>query len=613
MCGISGIITRQAGAADKIIAAASTLQHRGPQYNRYWNEDSFVSFGHNRLCIIDTSEAAAQPLHYGDRYTIIHNGELYNYIELRDGLAKKGYSFTSASDTEVIVAAYAAWGKDCLQHCDGMFAFAIWDNEEKTLFAARDRFGEKPFYFYYDSEQFLFASEMKALWAAGVKKEVNYSLLYNFLTIGYTGNPADREETFYRNIHNLPPASFLFYNQSSHRLNLEQWDHFIPEEPVSISEKDAVNEFNRLFRASTMRRLRSDVPIGTSLSGGLDSSAIVATCAQLKSEQYTHHCFTAVFEGFEKSEEQQAYMVAKHFGLQHHLVRIPDKEIVPVMDKVMQHQESPIGSSSALAQYKVYEAAKAAGITVVLDGQGADEVLGGYHKYYSWYWTELFRQRSLGTSGELKAARKLGVTSPFTAAHKLAALVPDLAASMQQTRTSRKAARQPFLDKEFAFEQKRNLYYTTPATFDLAGALYFNTFVSGLEELLRLADRNSMAHAVEVRLPFLQHDLVKFLFSLPAHYKIHHGWTKWLLRKSMEEQLPGEVTWRKDKTGFETPQKQWMQGRDVQDRIMAAKNLLAEKGILSREAAKMPVQPGGTHDAGNYDWRFWSASYLFQP
>src|SRR5215213_6634793 len=226
MCGIAGILNRNGGLVSQaqIKQAISCLQHRGPESEGTWiSEDNGVALGHRRLSIIDLSPQAAQPLKYLNRYSIIHNGELYNYPEVKKRLQQKGYAFATESDTEVIVAAYAAYGNECLREFDGMFAFAIWDEEEKKLFAARDRFGEKPFFFYYDEEQLVFASELKSLWKMGITKEVNKAMLYNFLTIGYTGNPGDPQEIFYNNIKKLPAASFLSYAASTAFLSIEKY------------------------------------------------------------------------------------------------------------------------------------------------------------------------------------------------------------------------------------------------------------------------------------------------------------------------------------------------------------------------------------------------------
>jgi asparagine synthase (glutamine-hydrolysing) len=613
MCGIAGILSTNSQLVfkERIQSATKCLRHRGPDADTVWiNNDQTVALGHLRLSIIDLSKEAAQPMNLIDRYTIVHNGELYNYIELREELRQKGYQFRSESDTEVILTAYDLWGPNCLQHFEGMFAFAIWDEKEKQLFAARDRFGEKPFFFYYDEEQLLFASEIKSIWSMGVTKEVNRPMLYNFLSIGYTTNPSDPSETFYENIYKLPAASFITYAPATHRVQVEKYWQVYPE-TQKISEYDAIDQFRELFSQSIHRRLRSDVNIGTSLSGGVDSSSLVAFCHKEVSDHYTHKCFTASFENFDKDELKYANLVAKQFGLEHYVTTITANEAATLMHQIMHHQEEPIGSASPLAQYKVFQLAKQNGVTVLLDGQGADEVVAGYHKYFKWYWQELYREKKLKKSKEFKAAKDLGITEPFGLKQRLAALFPEFAAGMLQTRKAKRAFQHPDLYKDYASSNKQNSYYATPSSFNLNGALYYNTFVNGLEELLRFADRNSMAHGVEVRLPFLSHPLVEFLFSLPPDLKIHNGWTKWLLRKSVEDILPSQIVWRKDKIGFEPPQRQWMQKASVQEAIHEGKKILVEENILKPTVLNKKIQPHNAYAADNRDWKYWSASFLF--
>jgi asparagine synthase (glutamine-hydrolysing) len=370
MCGIAGITSKnkQLIKQDHITSATSSLAHRGPDDERiYINEENTIALGHRRLSVIDLSKDASQPMYCLSRYFIIHNGEVYNYIEVKEELKKKGYNFLTQSDTEIIVTAYDAYGSACLEKFDGMFAFAIWDEKEQILFAARDRFGEKPFFFYLDDEQFLFASEIKALWKMGLKKKVNLKMLYNFLSIGYTTNPFEPKETFFENIYKLPAASFLIYSASINEIKIEKY--WQPEISIdnNISEQQAIEKFSFLFSQSIKNRLRSDVPIGTSLSGGLDSSAIIAFCSQFSADQYSHKCFTASFKSFEKDELQYAKLVASTFHLEHYIIEIEENNIVALMKEVMHHQEQPIASASALAQYKVYEEAKKAGVTVLLD------------------------------------------------------------------------------------------------------------------------------------------------------------------------------------------------------------------------------------------------------
>jgi len=614
MCGIAGIVAKKVSvdAQQGVRKATAMLAHRGPEEENFWtNDDQTVFFGHRRLCILDLSKAASQPMRYADRYTLAYNGEIYNYRELRKELEAEGCLFHSQSDTEVVLVAYAAWGSSCLQRFDGAFAFAIWDEKEQILFAARDRFGEKPFFFFYDNEQFVFASEPKALWAMGVEKEVNKSLLYNFLTLGYTVNPSDATETFYNNINKLPAAHSLTFSLHKNELHTHCYWQVYVDVNKKISEGDATEQFKQLFAGSIRKRLRSDVPIGTSLSGGLDSSSIVAFCANETAEQYTHKCFTASFNGFEKDETKYASLVAKQFGLQHFTTTITADEVPSLMDIVASQQDEPFSSASILAQYKVFETAKQHGVTVLLDGQGADEILGGYRKYYKWWWQELYRTNRKLYAQELKAARELNVDENFGIKNKLAALLPDFAASLLYTQKSKKAFRNPDLNRDFAFINKQNFYYTTPPHPNLNGALHYNTFVNGLEELLRFADRNSMAHSVEVRLPFLQHQLVEFLFTLPPQFKIHRGWTKWLLRKTVEKKLPQEIVWRKDKVGYEPPQKAWMQNKDVQERIMQARKELVGEGVLNETVLTKKISAKDAHEEESFDWRFWSAAQLF--
>ncbi len=624
MCGIAGIIQTNPSAFTRTHLKKMTdaLAHRGPDGEGHWQNDSMnVLLGHRRLSIIDLSDAGNQPLHFsspnregpGMRYTIIHNGEIYNYIELREDLQKKGYSFNSKTDTEVIAAAYHCWEDDCVDHFDGMFAFAIWDEEEQVLFAARDRFGEKPFFYYFNNGQFLFASEMKALWAAGIDRTPNLKMLFNFITIGYTGNPEKPEETFFENIFKLPPACRLNFYPQLNELRIDKyWEVDSEEVNEKIKDNEAIEKFNHIFQIAVKRRLRSDVAIGTSLSGGLDSSSIIATIHPLT----THlpiaigtplTSFTANFPGFEKDESLFAKQIANQFNLQHFTTEIKENDLINDFKKVCFHQEEPFGSASVLAQYKVYELAKQHNVKVLLDGQGADETLAGYHKYYKWYWRELFRKMKLLRSNELKAARENAVQEKFGINNAIAAWIPDFASIVLEKQYLLHALRQEDLTKEFVRLQSKEAYYTTPSYYNLNGALHFNTFTNGLEELLRYADRNSMAHGREIRLPFLSHELVEFLFTLPSNYKIRNGWTKWLLRESMKEKLPNEIVWRKDKVGFEPPQKKWMENKAMQQMIMDAKTKLVSEKILKPEVLNKKIQPHDAHAADSFDWRYLTA------
>lgn len=616
MCGISGIIQNNPSQYHQshLKKMTDALSHRGPDGEGHWNNpENTVLLGHRRLAIIDLTNAGHQPMQYLGRYVIIHNGEVYNYIELRDELIKKGYSFRSQTDTEVIAAAYDCWKEDCLSRFDGMFAFALWDSQANELFAARDRFGEKPFFYHFTESRFLFASEMKAIWAAGIEKQPNQKMLFNFITIGYTGNPEKPEETFYSNILKLPAASWLKFSPLYFTCTVKKYWSIEPgQKEKNIADKEAMEQFRYLFSASVSKRLRSDVETGTSLSGGLDSSSIAAAIQSSAKGNKPLQTFTASFPGYEKDELAFATLITDTFRLKQHIVPVNSAGLLSNWEKICSCQEEPFGSSSIFAQYEVYRSAGEQGVKVLLDGQGADEILGGYHKYYKWYWQELFRNGKLKGRKELAAARKLGVAEPFTWKNKIAAWFPSFATIVMERQYLAEALSHPGLTKEFIQHQSQEAYYTPPDHFSLNGVLHFNTFTHGLEELLRFADRNSMAHGTEVRLPFLSHELVEFLFSLPSHFKIRDGWTKWLLRKSMEPGLPAQITWRPDKVGFEPPQKEWMELKPVQELIFAAKEKLVQEKVLRPEVLTQDINAQTAHAAGNYDWRYLSSAMLFK-
>ena len=617
MCGIAGIIQpgRDRFGKEHLSAMTAALAHRGPEGAGLWESPcGNALLGHRRLSIIDLSPAASQPMHYGhneeQRYTIVFNGAIYNYVELQSDLKTKGYQFHSASDTEVILAAYDFYGEDCVDHFDGMFAFAIWDEQEKELFAARDRFGEKPFFYWTDGNCLVFASEMKALWEAGIPRIPNLRMFFNFLTIGYADNPENPTETFYEDISRLPAASKLFFQPGQGEVEIEKYWSIDPsQQRKKINVQEAIEEFGQLLSGSVSRRLRSDVTVGTSLSGGLDSSSIMAEISSSSQLNGELNSFSAIFPGFEKDESVFAAKVAEKFGSKQHTVAITADDLVNDWTQFLHHQEEPAGSASAYAQFRVFKLAKEMGVTVLLDGQGADETLAGYSKYYKWYWQELFQKRRLVRSGELKASKALGVSESFGMRNVVAALFPDIASVLLERQYLVNALRHEELTREFVRLQSREAYYSTPEQFNLNGVLHFNTCVHGLEELLRYADRNSMAHGREVRLPFLYHKLVEFVFSLPSDFKIREGWTKWILRKTMDGRLPDEITWRKTKVGFEPPQERWMEDRRVIEMMYEAKRKLVEEKILRPSVLNRSAKPHSAHAEDADDWRYLAAAF----
>lgn len=551
------------------------LAHRGPNGRRTWiNADGTAGFSHTRLCVIDTTEAASQPMHYLERYTIVYNGEIYNYIELRDVLSKQGFQFSSASDTEVVLAAYVHYREKCVEHFDGMFAFALWDDEEETLFCARDRFGEKPFY-YNDDDGFTFASEIKALFTAGVDNATDDGMLLHFFGTGRTVDPTEGSRTFYSDIKKLPAAHWLKFDLQSDSVTVQQyWD--VSKTVHEISLKDALARLDELLTVSVKRRLRSDVPLGTSLSGGLDSSAIASTIARLGVDGLK--TFTAAFPGFEKDEAARARSVAQHLGFANYMTEPTADDLADNLGKLAYYHDEPIGSASVYAQFKVFELAANHGVTVLLDGQGADEILAGYDHYRKW---------------------------------KLRSYLPEVTAAMLESIEKGSIAHSS-INREFLAATIGDVEVVKPVVRQLNDILYFDVFRAGLEQLLRYADRNSMAHGREVRLPFLNHELVDFAFGLKADYKINDGYTKWLLRKLMTDKLAHETVWVTRKTGFEPPQKAWMETGRMKEYLTESKKELVRMGILDKAVLNQRPSSNEAFEKHAHDWRWMAASAFIQ-
>ena len=620
MCGIAGIIAidKNEIGLQRLKKMTDIIAHRGPDGDGHWiSPNANVGLGHRRLSIIDLSHEADQPMHYLERYHLVFNGEIYNYLELKQTLAKQGYVFTTASDTEVLLALYDRDKENCLQLLDGMFSFVIYDEKQNEIFAARDRFGEKPFFYnHVAGKLFMFGSLMKCLWEAGVEKKVNNRMLYNYLVNNSLDNPNDLSETFYENCIRLPHGHYLKLSVENCVLSVNQY-YDIEWRNVnhSITIEQAKEKFQELFYTSVQRRLRSDVTVGSSLSGGLDSSLVVAVIDSLKAGTgQRQDTFSAVFPGFKKDERKYIDHVIATTNVNPHFVQPADDGLISSINKLNWHQEEPYGSASIYVQFCVMQLAKENNVTVLLDGQGADEVLAGYHAYYPEYFEELKKNDRKVYQHELKAyADKYAgsdinknYNSSFVNRVKYAA--GNTLPSVRKWYHQIKDPSASMLNPDFISAYKVN-YEPQHQFYSLNERLYYSSFKQGLQELLRYADRNSMAHSREVRLPFLYHELVEFLFSLPAQMKINDGWTKWIMRYSFETALPAEICWRKDKIGYEPPQKSWMESESVKNKITEAKQKLKEQGILSKQIDNKLIK--STKNIENTNWRLWMAGELF--
>lgn len=583
MCGISGIFNFNGDVdVDSVKKMTDVLHYRGPDGEGLWlSENKKLCLGHRRLSIIDLSDQASQPMHYLNRYSITFNGEIYNYKELRTDLIKRGLKFNSESDTEVVLAAFHIYREKCLDQFDGMFAFALWDNEEKKLFCARDRFGEKPFFYHFEKgENIRFASEMKAL-LIEIKPELNRKMMFYFMAYNVTQNPADQSETFFRNIYKLEPAHYLFIDESGSFEKKRYWNIDLDKQ-IKISEEEAEKKFRALFYQSIERRLRSDVPIGSSLSGGLDSSAVVCAINEInRGNRNAQNTFSARFYDPDFDEGEYIDGIANHIPINKYDVWMHEDALFTDLQNVIYHVEEPLTGSSPLAQWKVFQLAKEKKVTVLLDGQGADEILGGYLHFFRPYFTELYLSDKKEYKKQLNNYKKLrGVDFDshlkFEQRIKFGKLFSRLGRIRRKISTPKYLN---FLNTEFTNQNKTN---DPPfRVFNkLNDSLKFFSTEFGLEKLLTYADRNSMAFSREIRLPYISHELVEFIFSLPNNMKIHDGWTKYILRKSMHDIIPEFITWRVNKLGYQPPIESWLKLPKAQQMASDAKNFLVEKNLI---------------------------------
>lgn len=540
MCGIAGIKSHKVNSiiSADIVRMTDSIAHRGPDGDAYWiNDHETIALGHRRLSIIDLTDSASQPMHSScGRYVLVFNGEIYNYIELRNELMNQGEVFTTQSDSEVLLRLYQLKKHQCLNELDGMFAFAVWDQQEEELFCARDRFGEKPFHYSMHDGSFYFASEMKAIWAAGVPKERNESMFTRFKETSSSFNPTNLSETFYQSIHRLQHSHYLIVNKKNELNVTKYYDLDWKNQHYKGSFSEACTEFRRLFELSLKRRFRADVAIGTSLSGGLDSSTIVCSIFEnLKNDKnLSPYTFSARFKDFKKDEGTFIDKVIEKTGFNAKMTWPNGAEMAQDIEKLCYHQEEPFASSSIYAQYRVQQLAKENNVTVLIDGQGADEILAGYTPYYYAYLQSLFKTRPFISGFRLKEQKRfLDFHTPHSGLKKMGM-------------------------KLFNYYELKGRIKPDKDAELLNYHLYNSTMCGPLQELLRFADRNAMAHSREVRLPFLFHELVEFCFSLPDEYKLKLGWTKYILRSSFEPILPEEICWRKEKVGFEPPQDNWL-------------------------------------------------------
>jgi asparagine synthase (glutamine-hydrolysing) len=568
MCGISGIINMDNKTVSKaeIQNINNLIAHRGPDDEGYYFGDNFA-FGHRRLSILDLSQDGHQPMHYLDRYTIAYNGEVYNYLEIREELIKDGYKFKSNTDTEVILASYDKWGEKCVNRFNGMWAFAIYDKKKEIIFCSRDRFGIKPFYYTQINNKFIFGSEIKQLLEYYPKRYVNKKILMDYLIIGYEDHT---NETFFEDIFKLKQSHNLIYNLNTHTYKIEKYyDISLDYKLQNFNEKKSIKLYEQRLKDAIKLRLRSDVRVGTCLSGGLDSSSIASIASEIYSKETKDKFVSIHAKSTQKNNDESKFAqdVAKYCNLDLKTIEPSKKDFLNYIEEIIYTQEEPFGSPSIFMQYFVMKKAKEENCKVMLDGQGGDETLLGYERYYPAF---LMNQNIFKLLVELFNSSK---NSKLSIKQLIQYIIYFRSYKIRLKKLKLKFN---FISKEYFnlistnILKKNSEYYL-----DILKLQKEEIFYTQIPHLLKYEDKNSMRNSIETRLPFVDYILLQTALSLNNNLKIKDGWTKYILRKTVESFLPKNIVWRKNKFGFEAPEREWIDSisNKIEDSIKKSKIL----------------------------------------
>jgi asparagine synthase (glutamine-hydrolysing) len=616
MCGICGIFfsDRDWHVKGNVLAGMNQrIVHRGPDDEGFFVEEN-VGLAMRRLSIIDV-KAGHQPLSNENQDVwIVYNGEIYNHAELRTDLETKGHRYRTRSDTETIVHLYEEYGRDCVKHLRGMFAFVIWDRRRRVLFAARDRLGIKPFYYRWDGAAFLFGSEIKTILAyPGIVPEFNRGTLAEYLAFGYVTGP----ETMFAGVRKLMPGHTLELGEHGEPRITRYWDLTTEVDQEPRSREYYVKTYRELLEQAVSSHLMSDVPLGVFLSGGLDSSAVAALTKKVCGDRIQTFAVGYGEEAF--SELKYAREVADHIQAEHHEVRLSREEFFGNLPKLIWHEDEPMVWPSSVSLYFVARLARERA-TVVLTGEGSDETLAGYTRYA---WTLLNSRmdasyRAVTPAGLRRLVRAVIHSGPLSAT---------LHRKMEHTFLVRDgnswssfyydnffsafaAAEQSELLTPEALSVAGDAYTGSMETFershgDLLHRLLYADINSYLIELLMKQDQMSMAASIESRVPFLDHVLVEFTARIPAKYSIQGMAGKFILKEAVEDLLPRSIVYRK-KMGFPTPWEYWLSGPQLDDlERMLLETRSIERGLLRPDTVKRIVAEhrAKTRDHGNRIWR----------
>jgi asparagine synthase (glutamine-hydrolysing) len=598
MCGIAGIVGGSPPEPSLLERMTETMWRRGPDGQGIWT-DEHAGLGVRRLMIIDLHERSNQPLHLGPLH-LAFNGEIYNYKELRKELRAHGHGFETEGDAEVLLHAWAEWGEGALERVNGMFAFAIWDDRARVLSLATDPFGEKPLYYAHNDGRLVFASEVKAIFRdESVRAVQNEAAIEAYLARSVM---PEGPTTFFRDIARLPGAHVLRWTAG----RIETKRYWQPQ-PIEVPRDygTAVAELRELLLDSIRLRLRSDVPVGTSLSGGIDSSTIVALSSELAGD-HRRHAFTARFRGFERDEWRLAHEAAERARVvEHHGVEPTGAEALRDLERLVVDHEEPVGSLSVYAQWRVAAAAREADVIVLLDGQGGDELFGGYAVSAGF---------ALRSAGPRSALRSL-LASPASAGALGRSLAMDRLPKSAKRAYWRRTAT-PYAASAVAAKAAANGYPSRAAWIRNAGPLgrelRTQAFATVLPELLRYADRSSMAHSLELRLPLLDRRIAEFALSTPADFLYREGRTKSILRDLGRGVVPDAILDRRDKVGYEPPQRAWLDEPEFRQRIteVLLDPSARTRGLYDSAAIEADSTAGAWRDPSGI-WRALNAELWF--
>ena len=546
MCGITGIIYKNKNVeAAELEKMTEKIKHRGPDSSGIYM-DKNVGFGHRRLSIIDVSDHSNQPFFYKD-LILIFNGAIYNYLEIKDELISHGYIFKTTSDTEVLLLAYDKWGEKKKKKFNGMWSFAIHDKKQNLVFCSRDRFGVKPFYYYADGDQFIFASEIKAVLEIKKVTTVNTQIILQFIETNFTEH---NNETFFEGIFKLPGSHSLVYDLKTNVFQIYKYYELEFNAEVSkLNLQDSINLFEEKFQESIKLRLRSDVKIGSALSGGLDSSYIVAISAKQFKVKKDFNAVTVGSLHKEEDEGDRARIISDCLGIENSII-YPDKnEFEKLIPQVIYSLEEPFGGLSVYMQTFLMKQAQKLGIKVLLDGQGADEVLLGYSNY-----TAAFLKNH-GLKDNVKFL--LNLRSHYDISIFKGLLIYLYYSNFNVRKTYLKLrglGLKSKYKKLIEYNHIRTLNNSYKNIFELQKN---EIFWAQIPQLLRWEDMNSMAYGIETRLPYLDYKFVETCLSINNTFKIFTGWSKYILRKNLQKHIPDEIAWNRKKIGFNPPIEEW--------------------------------------------------------